>query len=90
MPRLRWIQSLTGGCEQWLAATLPGGTDGFSRQFLGLPGIIYHQVILGFMRTSSGSRWLRNAEISQGVLGAIASKKPLSIVGTIEPWDERP
>lgn len=22
-PRLRWIQSLTGGCEQWLAADLP-------------------------------------------------------------------
>src|SRR5204862_5050586 len=24
-PRLRWIQSLTGGVEQWLATELPGG-----------------------------------------------------------------
>ena len=24
-PRLTWIQSLTGGCEQWLAADLPAG-----------------------------------------------------------------
>jgi glyoxylate/hydroxypyruvate reductase len=24
-PRLRWIQSLTGGCEQWLGADTPGG-----------------------------------------------------------------
>src|SRR5262245_36903751 len=24
-PRLRWIQSLTGGCEQWLGAELPAG-----------------------------------------------------------------
>lgn len=65
-------------------------TSHFANQFDSLPGVSFHQVILGFMKTSSGSRWLRNSEISQGVLDAINTGDTLSIVGTVEPWEERP
>lgn len=62
----------------------------FAQQFQSLPGLRFHQVILGFMKTGTRSRWLRNAEISEGVLHAIESSQPLSVVGLVEPWDERP
>jgi len=52
--------------------------------------LAYHRVILGFRRTQNRSRWLTNAEISNGVLDAIVSNKPQHVVGQIEPWGQRP
>lgn len=72
------------------ASSSHSNAEHFARQFETLPGLRFHQVILGFMRTGSGSRWLRNAEISEGVLRATVSGRPLSIVGSVEPWNERP
>lgn len=66
------------------------GATRFGVQFDSLQGVTFHQVILGFMRTTSGSRWLRNSEISAGVLRATQTGDRLSIVGVVEPWDERP
>jgi len=62
----------------------------FAAQFDSLQGVTFHQVILGFIRTTSGSRWLRNSEISRGVLQATQSRDRLSIVGVVEPWEARP
>ena len=62
----------------------------FAEQFAGLPGVKVHQVILGFMRTPRGSRWLDHAEISAGVLEAVRGEEPIAIVGAIEPWSEAP
>jgi hypothetical protein len=62
----------------------------FAQAFEAIPGIHFHQVILGFKRTQTGSRWLTNAEISAGVLQAVTDALPLSIVGVVEPWDEAP
>lgn len=50
----------------------------------------YRQVVLGFHLSPSGSRWLTDAEISAGVLGALRSGSPRSVVGTVEPWVARP
>ena len=61
-----------------------------AKQFKPLSTVTLHQIILGFITTPSGSRWLRNGEISQGVLGATQSKAPISIVGVVEPWSARP
>jgi hypothetical protein len=47
-------------------------------------------VILGFVLEGGHSRWLRNAEISQGVLQAIDTDAKRFVVGTIEPWSARP
>ncbi len=55
----------------------------------GLP-IDYQAVLLGFVVDGGHSRWLSNAEISNGVLAAVASGAPLSTVGTVEPWSARP
>jgi NAD(P)-dependent dehydrogenase (short-subunit alcohol dehydrogenase family) len=55
----------------------------------GLP-IDYQAVVLGFVAESGKSRWLNNAEICAGVLGAVESGAPLSIVGTVEPWSAKP
>lgn len=62
----------------------------FAAQFDSLCGVTFHQIILGFIRTASGSRWLRNSEIAGGVLQATQAGNRLSIVGVVEPWEERP
>ena len=52
---------------------------------------IDHQtVVLGFVVEKSKSRWLTNPEICEGVLAAIDSEKPVSIIGTVEPWSAKP
>jgi hypothetical protein len=48
------------------------------------------QVILGFVREGGVSRWLTNGEICAGVLDAVASGRPRTVIGTVEPWSERP
>lgn len=48
------------------------------------------EVILGFVREAGHSRWLTDAEISVGVLQALCSGEPRSVVGTVTPWSERP
>ncbi|MCB2231174.1 short-chain dehydrogenase [bacterium] len=47
-------------------------------------------VVLGFKQEPAGSRWLTDDEIASGVLDAIANDRIDSVVGTVEPWDERP
>ncbi|WP_103108307.1 short-chain dehydrogenase [Brevibacillus reuszeri] len=53
-------------------------------------GCSYHRIILGFVCEEKGSRWLTNEEIAQGVISAIQSKEPQTIVGSVEPWEKRP
>ena len=50
----------------------------------------YHDIILGFKKDSEHSRWLTNAEISQGVIEAVFEKTTSKIIGTVEPWSQRP
>ena len=52
--------------------------------------VSYHQIQLGFKTESGISRWLTHAEISNGVIKAILEEKPEQIIGTIEPWENRP
>ncbi|MBI2845084.1 MAG: short-chain dehydrogenase [Chloroflexi bacterium] len=59
-------------------------------QFADLSNIRYHEIILGFVQEAGGARWLTNQEISQGVLQAIEEKRPRFVVGTVEPWSDRP
>lgn len=56
----------------------------------GAPLCLYRQVVLGFVAGETGSRWLTNAEISDGVLAAIEADAPLSTVGVTRPWSARP
>jgi hypothetical protein len=46
--------------------------------------------VLGFMVEHGVSRWLDDAEISAGVGRALESGDPVTIVGTVTPWDVRP
>jgi hypothetical protein len=46
--------------------------------------------VLGFMVEKGQSRWLTDAEISDGVGRALASDDPVTIVGTVTPWEARP
>jgi NADPH:quinone reductase-like Zn-dependent oxidoreductase len=55
----------------------------------GLP-IDHQRVVLGFVTQNGTSRWLTNREICDGVLAAIESERPVSIVGTVEPWSAKP
>ena len=55
----------------------------------GLP-IDYQSVLLGFVVETPKSRWLTNAEISNGVFAAIASEAPHTVIGTVEPWSAKP
>ena len=42
------------------------------------------------MREGGRSRWLTHDEISQGVLDAIQVGEDVAIIGTVQPWEERP
>lgn len=55
-----------------------------------MPGVAYFQIVLGYKRDFGVPRWLTDAEISQGVLEAVACRQPLHVVGLIEPWEQRP
>ena len=48
------------------------------------------EVILGFVRKGGHSHWLTSKEISAGVLEALRSGEPRSVVGSLTPWSERP
>ncbi len=58
--------------------------------FTALDNIRYREVILGFVHEGGGSRWLTDAEISAGVLAAVDTDQPRTIVGVVEPWHLRP
>ncbi|MDO8802220.1 hypothetical protein [Phenylobacterium sp.] len=55
-----------------------------------LPGCDLRQVVLGFKAEPTGSRWLTNNEISAGVLDAVRSDRPLTIIGQTKPWSAKP
>ncbi|MCM3737962.1 short-chain dehydrogenase [Bacillus cytotoxicus] len=50
----------------------------------------YYRIILGFIIEEKGSRWLTHDEIASGVIEGVRHKQPKWIVGTLEPWDDRP
>lgn len=48
------------------------------------------EVQLGFIYNENNSRWLTHKEISEGTIEAIKGNKNKTIVGTLEPWEQRP
>lgn len=52
--------------------------------------LVYKKIILGFVIEDGTSRWLADTEISNGVIDGIISGKDSFVVGTVEPWEERP
>ena len=56
----------------------------------GLPDCRLRQVVLGFQVEAGRSRWLTDAEISDGVLAAIRADHAVSTVGQTQPWSDRP
>ena len=55
-----------------------------------LESVKYREIILGFVVEGSGSRWLTNDEISNGVIKAVETDTESSVIGTVEPWDKKP
>jgi hypothetical protein len=63
----------------------------------GKPGIMDHRhariawrrVVLGFVPSRGGTRWLSHPAICGGVEAAIMADLEHSIVGTVEPWESR-
>jgi hypothetical protein len=55
-----------------------------------LPGLSYHQIVLGFICNERGSRWLHHEEIADGTIHAVQSGAARYVVGVVEPWDARP
>lgn len=58
--------------------------------FVAKTSIKYQEVILGFVREGTVSRWLDHEEITEGILQAIKKGDAKTIVGTVTPWAERP
>lgn len=52
--------------------------------------VIYHEVILGWKLTDERATWLSQEDIASGILGAMDSGSPSTIIGTITPWETRP
>lgn len=51
---------------------------------------LYRRIILGFVWEEPVARWLTNDEIACGVIRAIETDQPQSIIGKVEPWERRP
>ena len=70
----------------------PDEVTRWQRDFASLPHLEYRIAVLGFVRHSARgrSRWLTDEEISSGVARALAEGGPVSIVGVVEPWSQRP
>jgi hypothetical protein len=66
------------------------GKDKALPEFSQLEFIKYRQIVLGFIVKGDSSRWLKNEEISSGVLGAIETDEDKTIIGVIEPWERKP
>ncbi|WP_113930403.1 hypothetical protein [Bacillus sp. P14.5] len=49
-----------------------------------------HHIILGFKIENGESRWLHEEEISEGVIAALVTRIPRTIIGVTEPWHRRP
>jgi hypothetical protein len=64
--------------------------DGRAARYAAFPRLAYREVILGFAIDGGRSRWLRDEEISAGVLSAVDSGAARTVVGVVEPWSARP
>ena len=53
-------------------------------------GLDYRAAVLGFIRDAGRSRWLTDEEICAGVKRALDGRAPITIVGTVVPWEDRP
>jgi NAD(P)-dependent dehydrogenase (short-subunit alcohol dehydrogenase family) len=64
----------------------------WQKRFSKRPNLDYRIAVLGFMRErpTGTSRWLTDAEICRGVGRALDEGGPVSIVGIVEPWSQRP
>lgn len=76
------------------ASADPSAPDGLAasrRRFAeAYPTLAYRAIILGFVVEADGrSRWLTNAEISEGVHLALAGAEA-EVVGVVSPWSARP
>lgn len=63
---------------------------GIEKKFFKYSNLNYKKIILGFVNENSGSRWLSNTEISNGVIDAINKEADSFIVGTVERWENSP
>lgn len=69
----------------------PSKTRADTRGAFDAMGITYREAILGFITERGGrSRWLTHSEISDGVIAALDSTAPKTIIGQVEPWELRP
>lgn len=66
------------------------GQNTLRSQCEALLGNHYRQIILGFIIEHNRSRWLNHQEIATGVIHAMNTAEPISIIGTVEPWSLRP
>lgn len=82
---LRYVHVLSSTADD-PSVQQPGRRAAFEH----IDGLRYEEVILGFVVEGDASRWLTDAEISAGVLGAIDRPAPRTIVGTTRPWSARP
>ncbi len=83
---------ITGRCDFYeiLGSSYANPDINRSDDFKMFDFINYHSVILGFILSGGKSRWLRDKEISAGVIDALNNKTYKYIVGVVEPWDKRP
>lgn len=63
---------------------------GIAKGFTALSAMSYQEIILGFVREGTVSRWLDHEEITEGIVAAIDKGEPRTVIGTVTPWGERP
>ncbi|MDY0409555.1 short-chain dehydrogenase [Virgibacillus soli] len=85
------IDTICRYTNKWQLIHIQGSSSFFVKEQINIPkDCTYQQVYLGFVMDEKGSRWLTNDEISNGVLKAMKLDHPKVVVGTLEPWHQRP
>lgn len=79
--------------DQWRFIHIKGSSHDLSsieNEFMVPENCIYRQILLGFKVENDISRWLSHDEISNGVIAAIQHDDKKSIIGVLDPWENRP
>lgn len=72
------------------AADPSGKNSETHKDFTKYENISYRKIILGFVIEDESSRWLTNAEISNGVIDAVMKNKKECVIGKVRPWEMNP
>lgn len=88
---LKLVDEINGGAAKFIFHVMGSSSDvaAIKERVEVNSAVNYYQIQLGFVLEGGYSRWLTNAEISDGVIESIKEERDV-LVGQLEPWGLKP